>query len=279
MQKTIVTHYSPDFDGIPGIWLLKRFHPDFTDAKVAFAPAGETIDGKGADDNPDIVYVDTGHGRFDHHQTNDYTCGAKLVWEWIKQNRKIEDEAIERIIELVTAYDHAKDLYWPEADHDRYDLALPQVLVGWKLTFPGRDQEYVEWVLHALDGVYTLFKSKVAAEREIKEKGKKFSCPWGEGIAVETENDGVLDAGERQGWGVVMRKDPKRGFLRISARADRGIDLTGVYEELKKQDSEATWFLHASKLLIRNGSTRNPKMKPTKLTLDRAIAIFEKLKK
>jgi len=37
-QKIIVTHVSPDFDGIGAIWLLKRFHPDFSNARVEFQP-------------------------------------------------------------------------------------------------------------------------------------------------------------------------------------------------------------------------------------------------
>src|SRR3989304_8840869 len=83
-QKIIVTHQSPDFDGIPAIWLLKRFHPDFADARLAFVPVGDaTYNNEPVDSNLNVLHVDTGMGKFDHHQTNDFTCGAKLVYEWL----------------------------------------------------------------------------------------------------------------------------------------------------------------------------------------------------
>ena len=45
---------------------------------------------------------------------------------------------------------------------------------------------------------------------------------------------------------------------------------------VREKDPEATWFLHSSKVLLRNGSSRNPVMKPTKLTIDEMVEILEK---
>jgi len=48
-----------------------------------------------------------------------------------------------------------------------------------------------------------------------------------------------------------LRKDPRKGYIRIKTlpaqNGEKGIDLTNVYEQLKKMDTEATWFLHVSK--------------------------------
>ena len=82
------------------------------------------------------------------------------------------------------------------------------------------------------------------------------------------------------GYVVVVRRDPRKGYLRIKARPDKdekdkGVDLTLAYEKLKKMDPSATWFLHVSKKMLLNGTTKNPKMKPTKLPLSVIIGVLK----
>ncbi len=275
-MKTIVTHHSPDLDGIPGIWLLKKFHPDYADAKVEFVPAGSTLNNMPPDENPDILHVDTGMGKFDHHQSNDYTCGAQLVYEWLIKERFVEadDEALKRFIAVLTALDHGKDNEWPDASSDVYDFGLWSILNGWKMLYPEQEQDYVIWVSHALDGVYRLLQSKVESEQEF-EKGTDFETRWGKGRAIVTHNDGVLETGIRRGYALVIRKDPKRDYVRVTGDSRKGVDLTKAYEACIKEDPLATWFLHASKVLLRNGSTRSPKMQPTKLSIEQMIKILK----
>ena len=126
-----------------------------------------------------------------------------------------------------------------------------------------------------VEAVYKLLQNKVAAEHEL-EKGKKFKTRWGEGVAVYTPNDAVLDLAIKKGFSIVARKDPGKGYLRITGSNRFNVDLTRAYEEFKKRDPDATWFLHASKVLLRNGSTRNPTMRPTKLNVDEVVTILEK---
>lgn len=276
-MKTIVTHHNPDLDGIPAIWLLKKFHPNFADAKIDFVPAGNNLNDMSPDQDPNIVHVDTGMGKFDHHQTNDYTCGAKLVLDYLKEEGFIDrnDEAIDRMVDILVAIDHGKENEWPEPESDVYEFLLLGILNGWKMLYPEDELRYTEWVMNCLDGVYRIFQSKVDAEREFA-KGKEFETQWGKGIAVETYNDGVLEMAIKRGYAMVVRKDPKRDFVRVTGDSRRGVDLTYAYEVCKTKDPMATWFLHASKVLLRNGSTRNPKMVPTKLTLQEMIDILKK---
>lgn len=280
-MKTIVTHHNPDLDGIPGIWLLKKFHPDFADAKLAFTPAGTTLDGMAPDEDPNFLHVDTGMGKFDHHQTNDYTCGVKLVLDWLKEEKLVDpkDEALDRMVAVLVALDHGKDNEWPDSESDVYDFGLWSILNGWKMLYPDQtdnaEEKYVEWVRHCLDAVYRIFQSKVDAEKEFR-KGITFDTQWGKGIGIETYNDGVLDMAIRRGFAIVVRKDQKREFVRVTGDSRKAVDLTHAYEMCQKQDPMASWFLHASKVLLRNGSTRNPKMVPTKLTLKEMINILEK---
>jgi hypothetical protein len=277
LSKTIVTHYSPDFDGIPAIWLLKKFHPDFKNAKIAFAPAGETYNNEPVDSKEDIVHVDTGMGKFDHHQTNDFTCGAQLVYEWlVKEGYVKDDEALGRLVKILTEIDHAWDVYkWCEPESDRYEFSLHNILVGWKILYPRQDEKYVEWTIFALEAVYKLLQNKVAAEKDV-ERGKKFKTRWGEGIAVYTQNDTVLDVAMKSGYALVVRKDPGKGYVRVTGSNKHNVDLSKALELAVKADPDATWFLHASKVLLRNGSTRNPTMKPTKLDIDQIVEILKK---
>ncbi len=279
MSKIIVTHVSPDFDGIPGIWLLKKFHPDFADAAVAFVPVGNaTYNNEPVDSNPNVVHVDCGMGKFDHHDRDEFTCGAQLVYEWLVKEGyvKEEDNALLRMVKIFTELDHGWDNYkWPEPGSDRWEFTLANILIGWKMLYPGKFEKYVEWVGLGLDAVYIFMQQKVKAEKEV-EGGRKFKTRWGDGVAIYTGNDSVLDAAIKNGYALVARKDPAKGFVRITGSNNLKVDLTKAYEDFSKKDPEATWFLHASKVLLRNGSTRNPTMKSTRLDLDDVIKVLEK---
>lgn len=276
-MKTIVTHHNPDLDGIPAIWLLKKFHPDFANARVDFVPAGENLGGLAPDEDPNIVHVDTGMGKFDHHQSNAYTCGAKLVLDFLREEKLVDpnDKAMDRMMDVLVALDHGKDNEWPDPESDVYDFGLWSILNGWKMIHADREEKLVEWTMRSLDAIYRIFQSKVAAEEEFK-KGEEFDTKWGKGIGLETYNDGVLDLGIRRDYAIVIRKDPKKEYVRVTGDSRKGVDLTEAYEICKQKDKDATWFLHASKVLLRNGSTRNPKMRATKLTLKEMIEVLQK---
>lgn len=278
-QKIIVTHVSPDFDGIPAIWLLRKFHPDFRNARIELVPAGNsTYNNEPVDSNPDVVHVDCGGGRFDHHQTNEFTCGAKLVLEWLIKEGYVEagDEALGRIVQVITELDHGWDSYrWCEPASDRWEFSLHNVLSGLKMAFSGQTDKYIQWTSDSLEAVYLLLKSKVKAEEEVK-AGINFKTRWGKGVAVVTKNDGVMDVAIKNGYAVVVRRDPDEGYIRVTGSNAHKVDFSKAYNEVCKRDSVGNWFLHASKVLLRNGSTRNPTMKPTKLSLEEVIAILEK---
>jgi hypothetical protein len=279
MQKTIVTHVSPDLDGIPAIWLLRKFHPDFKTAKVALVPAGDnTLNNQPVDSDPDVLHVDVGGGKFDHHHTNDFTCGAKLVYEWLVKEGFIDhgDKTIERMIQIITEIDHGWDSYkWPDCASDRWEFSLHQILSGLKMVYPKQDEKHIEFTSDALEAIYRIMQSKIKAEEEV-ENGLKFKTSWGKGVAVYTKNDGVMDAAIKNGYAVVLRKDPAQGYVRITGSNSHKVDFTKAYELIAKKDDIANWFLHASKVLLRNGSTRNPNMKPTTMSIEEVVEILEK---
>lgn len=275
MPKTIVTHFNPDLDALTSIWLVKRFLSGWEKAEVSFVPAGKTLEDKGPDENSEVIHVDTGGGKFDHHQDREREPACVQVYLELKRQNPIfgQDQTLERLIAVVVDTDVGNYIHWPESLTDRYEFSFDGILGGLKRS--GRsDEELVELGLILLDGVYVALKAKVKAE-EIFQKGVVFKTRWGQGIGFETDNDMVLDLGEKKGYSLAVRKDPRSGSVRIYARNDRGVDLTEAWERLQKKDLQATWFLHQSKCLLLNGSSKNPEMRMTRLSLEEVIEVLK----
>lgn len=303
-MKIIVTHTSPDWDAITSVWLLKRFLAGWNEAEVRFVPAGNRINGapkkedtKYAGQNPieqighdEVIHVDTGLLPLDHHQVYDTNVSAaSLVWKYVQDELKKagqhfteeHKEAISRIVKVVVDTDHFKEVYWPEADADRYEFGHLGVLDGLKLVKPNNDALYMEFGFEYLHALTAAFENRIWAEKEIKEKGVLFETRYGRGMGFETLNDTVLKLAQKMGYAVVIRKDPRKGYVRIKTLpahdGKEGADLTKAYEEFKRIDPDATWFLHVSKKMLLNGSAKNPTMRPTKLTLKELIDVVEKI--
>jgi len=276
MKKTIVTHMTPDVDAVSSVWLLKRFLPGWSEAEISFVPAGKTLNNDPVDSDDDVLHVDTGLGRLDHHQTNEDTCAARRTLEYISQKvkQKFPDEALIRLIDIVNDIDHFREVYYPNPAADFYDFSLISMLDGLKLICPDDNQKLIEFGSTALDGIYKYFQNKTWAEKELKEEGVEFKTKWGKGIGVETVNDEVVRLAQRQGFVVAVRKDPKKGYLRIKTLPESPTDLAACYNIYKKKDPEATWYLHPSHKMLLNGSMKNPDCRPTKLTLREIIKVL-----
>lgn len=295
-MKIIVTHMSPDWDAITSVWLIKKYLNGWQDAKVEFVPAGQRKgDAKGDSEvielagEDEVVHVDTGLTPLDHHQTQDVNISAaSLTWDYVqsqfeKSGNKLtpeHKEAVSRIVKIVVDTDHFKEVFWKDADADYHEFSLLGLLEGLKLQKQGKDAEYLNFGFDCLDALIHTFENRIWAESEI-EKGVKFETKYGHGMGFETLNDTVLKLAQKKGYVLVVRKDPRKGYVRIktipSTEEKKGIDLTLAYEQLKKIDPDATWFLHVSKKMLLNGTPKNPKMRPTKLKLADIIRVLEKI--
>lgn len=282
MAKIIVTHLNPDLDAMAAVWLWRRFGgEELAEAEVKFVSAGKTYKDQTVDKNEEIIHVDTGFGRFDHHQTNKKTCASSLVLKYLKkQNAEVEkDRALERLIKVVEQIDYeAADLYYENAEDDRYAFLFNerQIINGWQKIWRNRSTEHLNFGLGVLDGIYTNLQEKVKAEEVIK-KALIFKTKWGEAIAAETDCFAFTPLCQMRRFSLVVNKNPQRGHIRINALPKKAINLEPLARILEKKDPAATWFLHASKRLLLNGSTTNPDMKPTKLSLKEIIEIIKKL--
>lgn len=309
-MKIIVTHSSPDIDAITAVWLIKRFLPGWEKTQVKFVPAGERLKGAEVAHDPvrrgvgsprpviekigqnEVIHVDTGHGPLDHHLTIDESVSAaSLTWEYIKKDERSKmkdqrserwedkEEAIGRIVKVVVDMDHFKEVSWKEPLAFYHDFSVLGILDGLKFQRPNEDNFYVEFISQCLDAILHDFENRIWAEKEIAEKARIFQTSFGKGLGVETVNDSVIKLGQKMGFAIVVRKDPRKGYLRIKAlpklRNQKDIDLTLVYEKLKKMDPQASWFLHVSKKMLLNGSPKNPKMRPTALSLSDIIEVLK----
>lgn len=277
-MKKIVTHINPDLDAICSVWLLKKFLPGWREAEIDFCPAESTFNNESVDSNPDVLHVDVGLGKLDHHQTKEYLSAAKLVFTYLLEVRKneklspLDQQALEMIIDFVTEVDNARDLSWEEIRKPRYDFYLHNLFWGLR-SLGATDQETMEFGLKSLDAVFNNFKNQIRAWEEIKE-GQEFETSWGKALALQTGNESVLLEGEKQGYCLVVKKDPKKGGVRIYARYDSRVDFGQAYEWLKKNDQYGEWFLHSSHKLLLNESRTKP-MKPTKLSLEEIIEVLQ----
>ncbi len=300
-MRIIVAHTSPDMDAITSIWLIKKFLPGWEDADVQFVPAGESMgripqSGLKLTDPVEkmgrnlVIHVDTGLGPLDHHQTSsDKVCAASLTFDYVIKvmNENIpamnddKFEALKRIVDVVVQVDHFKEVFWSEPTADYHEFSIVGILEGLKLEKPDNDKYYVDFVITALDALLHQFENRIWAEKEIKENGVEFATRLGKAIAFETINDSVIKLAQKMGYYLVIRKDPRKGYVRIKARptkqGEKAADLTLIYEKLRKIDPEATWFLHISKKMLLNGTVKNPKMRPTKLSLSDIIEVLKSI--
>src|SRR5690242_8209238 len=132
-MKTIVTHIHPDLDAITSTWLIKRFMPDCEDAGITFVSAGATFKEEPVDSDDDIIHVDTGLGRFDHHQTNAQTSATKKVFAYHVKEGNIPDslvEPLEKLVQHVTEIDHFAEVSFPDPTADMYEFHLSQIIEG-----------------------------------------------------------------------------------------------------------------------------------------------------
>ena len=265
-MATIVSHYSPDLDSLTSTWLLKRFG-GLADAELAFVVAGKTIDGLPADQDPEVIHVDTGGGRFDHHQPDvagPNVCASKLVWQAVAP----EDQALHRMVEYVTAVDNAR--------HGQIPAWGPFTVIGliWGNNIVHPDPaDAVEAIMPLFDAWYAWNRESVELERQFTRR-IEFQTRWGKGLAFEGDQGGSRALAWEYGAVIFVRRT-SRGWLGVTASSVAGIDLTPAYLRIREADPTAPWFLHPSKRLLLCGSHKSPIDNPSRLTLRELVDILK----
>ena len=300
-MKVIVGHNAPDLDVIVSVWLIRKFLPGWENAVLRFVPAGMRLEGSLPGEEVkdpierfggnEVIHVDTGLGPLDHHQTPDTNvCAASLVWDYVRsknpafdesghresQRTEHKEEAINLMVAIVIDDDHFKEVFYPNSTADYFEFLLHGIIDGLKLQKPNDDEYVANFGSQCLDAILVNFENRVWAEEEIKKNGREFETKWGKGMGLETINDDTIKLAQKMGYKVVVRRDPRKGYVRIKAHPGSDVDLSQACEVLKEKDPKATWFLHISKKMLLNGTAKNPKMKPTTLSLSDIIEVLKR---
>jgi len=274
MSATIVTHMRPDLDACTSLWLVKRFYPGFAHADFAFVPAGKTLNGVEVDLDPTIIHVDTGFGQFDHHQSKERSSAALRIFEYFKTKSilpPLAEKVLERLVEVVTAIDNFEESSYHNPTADFYDCSIHQLIEGYKASHK-EDEKVVQYAFDGLESFFTILKHKVRAETDIAE-GVDFTIGKLTCLGLLTRNEEAMTLAQKQGFALVIRKDPKTQRARIKVRPDVPLTLEKVYDAICKKDPSGYWFFHKSGKMVLNGSSKNPDSKPTTLTLQELIQL------
>jgi len=286
-RKLIVTHHAPDLDAICSAWLLKTFDTQhYGDAKFAFVNPGDKISEEKLKQkeilSKNVTHVDTGLDKFDHHQPergHDHSSATSLVFDYLcKLHPDIkQDKALRLLTKFVTDIDHFGEVFWPEANHYRYNFMLHEIIRGIEFIELHDDDSQLHFGFLCIGGVYSSLKQQVKAEEILKTKAQYFQIKTGTCMAVETRNDDTLKLAQKLGSIIVIRKDSRQGHIRIKARPDANLDLKLLHEEIIKIDSIGTWYYHPSGKMLINGSRKHRNQKATPLSLNQVIVLIKKI--
>lgn len=266
MAKTLITHINPHLDDICGIWLFKKYHPDFKDAQVEFISASHK---KGGEETGDRIFVGTGGGRFDEHKEGLDTCAGSLVYEYLKSQGFIpQDQLTQNALEKLMNWNKLIDT--GKAPNNQFDEFSVQSFIRTKDNSDETSRKSVELGREILDRILEVLKRKEQSLLDW-EKRKEFETKFGRTFAV------VSKTVDRE----FCREQVGDLFLICSPKSVQYFapqkDIAAIYQKVKQIDSQADWFLHQSHHMVICGSSSAPDSKPTKLSFEQLVETVENL--
>ena len=252
---TIVGHLAPDLDCLTAIWILIRFG-GAADAELVFVPSGETFEHRPVDIDPRIVHVDTGGGRYDHHQRK------------VRRAIAPKDAALERMVRQVCQLDNATA---PAGEQGFFNINA--LIAGYNLLYPTRPHHVAFAMLPNLDAWHEHESRQMRLEAAFAHR-LEFDTPWGLGIAMESDDGGSSKLAYGHGAVLYAYRD-SRGWMGIAAQARSDVDLALVYQDLQSIDQEADWYLHPNHRLLLCGTAKAPPRVPSRLTLPELVRVIQ----
>jgi len=265
-RVVLVTHLNPDLDACMAMWLMTRYVFAEREHRFRFIPVGSERKAINATGREQIVYVDTGGGKYDHHDTSDYVCTASLIAE----DYSIWTPAIREMIEYTLAVDHGKVL---DADVRSFDLV--NIIEGLNKIHSNSPELVLEIVLSCLDAVHTSLSDSLEAKEHLKH-AIYFDSRWGKGIGIVSSNPKTRYLAHRRGFQVYVYVDPIHGYRGFMAPGDSDVDFGSLFETLREVEPEADWFLHSSKQLLLCGSRKAPDRNLSSLSLEQMIDLVRR---
>lgn len=282
MSKLIVTHIHPDLDAIMSSWLLVRFDQSrYGDAKFEFLPAPTTHKGLPPDNDPNVVHLDTGGGKFDHHKPGGFTtCASKLVWEELVAESLVSptDEALKTMVDIALEVDTFKDCYWPGTDNARMALMLHEIIPALHRLQTYDNEAVLRMVFVYLDGVYQRLKDWEKGKESVNE-GTEFESAWGKGIVVTTAADDVSKTAQKMGYDIVVISDVNKGHLKIKTAPGVTLPLKPIYDKIVEREDPKRWVYHNSGHMLFSGSDKGELKERTTLHLNDLLEMIKGVSK
>ncbi|MBI3485504.1 hypothetical protein HY025_01015 [Candidatus Daviesbacteria bacterium] len=267
-MKTLVTHINPHLDDIVGIWLVKKFMPDFEDSKIEFISAEQ---GKsGLSDSDDKLFIGVGMGKFDEHKGDLDESAGSLVWKYLKQNSfapsdEISQKALAELSEWNRLIDTGKA---PITEFSEFSV---QSFIRSQDSQDVSSLKSTELGLEILDRIFAILKAQQQALKDW-EKRQEFETKFGKTIAVKSSAVDRAFCKREGSANLYLIFDPKNTSVQFFTPSfDR--DLEPIYIKVKSLDKEANWFLHQSHHMVICGSSSAPESKKTKLSFEQLIEI------
>jgi hypothetical protein len=260
-ETVLVGHLHPDLDCLGAMWILRRWG-GLNDAALRFVPAGTTLGGVAVDSDPHIIHVDTGLGRFDHHDVADVSLSAS---ELTRRAVASDDRILQRMVEAITRLDHARA-------EGGTALNIIDLIGGLNLLYPDTPEKVAAVVFMNLDAWYAFEQKQLSLEVAFGSR-IEFDTPWGFGIAMESDDGGSSRLAFGAGAVLYVYRDGK-GNMGIVARSRSTIDLTQTYHDLEHIDPDADWYLHPSKRLLVCGTLKSPPRVPSSLSLGEVVGVL-----
>lgn len=264
-KKILVTHINPHLDDITAVWLFKRFVPEFQEAEIKFIAQNEPA----PENSSDIICLGVGKGKFDEHRGLPDESSTSLVWKWIKKNNYAPKDEL-AIAALDELSEHIRQEDTGHLVFRTFDLS--SIISGLNVLHRN-SLKTSEYIFPMLDGLLNSLKSNVQLKKDW-EKRIEFETKWGKGVALKTKFSAASFA-YNQGFVIVATINPSTNWHTIKANANSSVDLTPIYEKLKKIDPEAYWYFHQSKKMLINGADVAPNVKTSKLTLEEIIELLK----
>jgi hypothetical protein len=261
----IVSHQSPDLDSITATWIVRRFG-GMADADLAFVPAGTTLGGRPADSDPHVIHVDTGFGRFDHHQpevAGPAVCAASLAADALAPH----DRALRRLVDWVIEVDNGRE----PPEQALHPFGVSALIHGLNLLSEGDARRVMELALPLLEAWYRSAQEHIVAEDEL-DRATWFETPWGPGAALAERSASPQQLAYARGAVLYVARTPE-GWHRLTAPAWSAVDLREVAATLREREPDVGWYLHPSNKLLLNGSRKAPPRALTRHSLDDLVAL------
>ena len=282
MAKTLITHINPHLDDICGIWLFKKFHPEFKDAKTEFISATRSLNQgsrakrevlisashKGEKETEERVFVGTGGGKFDEHKEGLDTCAGSLVYEYLKEMGFIPTGSTEQALEKLIAWNRLIDT--GKAPFSEFGVFSIQSFIRTKDNSSDTSRKSTQLGIEILDRVLEVLKRKEQSILDF-EKRVEFKSKFGKSYAVSSETVDREFCRE-QGGDLFLMYDPRFKSVQFFAN---DLDLEEIYRKVKELDPEADWFLHQSHHMVICGSSSAPDSKPSKLSFEQLIEVIK----